>query len=163
MKAGLRYHPFNAVKEIIKSWHIIKNGPGYAPRTCRPVWSLSLRAVLICEVRGNTLWVRAPAGDLHVKRTAVHSSSRFCPFPLLGLFLCRCGLAAGESDTSFCHGFTIADIWSTTLRVVTPRSNVSGGALSGAGAERGVGCDFMLESLWRPAWVGNSFPGMSFH
>lgn len=42
------------------------------------------------------------------------------PFPLLGLFLCCCGLAARESDTSFCHGFTIADIWSTTLRVVSP-------------------------------------------
>lgn len=55
-------------------------------------------------------------------RRSIHppSSVGLLPFPLLGLFLCSCGLAARESDASFCHGFTIADIWSMTLRVVTP-------------------------------------------
>lgn len=55
-------------------------------------------------------------------RRSIHppGSVSLLPFQLLGLFLCRCGLAARESDTSFCHGFTIADIWSATLRVVTP-------------------------------------------
>lgn len=98
------------------------------------------------------LWVLTPAGDLHVKRTAVHSSSRFCLAPSFSTarFV---PLSLWVSSQGERHLFLswFHNSWHLKYDAACryPRSNVSGGALSGAGAESRVGCDSVLESLWR--------------